>query len=381
MTAVGLHSLVLWATAGAILPAGAGLHVLGTWLVFAVVGAVSGTISAYPRVPGRRAKGALPNEIEALVEIGRIISTSLDIDDLYQRLAEQVRRLVRFDRMSVLVVDFAQGTTSTAYTTGDEMPGWEPGVAHPCGGTGAVIRTGAGVVAGSPSDQHPQAERSLCGSTLQVPLISNDHTIGVLALDSRDPDVYSQRDLELAQQISAQIAGAVANAQLHLKQKRAEIANVELEQRLRRANKMEALGRLAGGVAHDVNNLLTPIIAYSALGRTLVSPDDRLSEYLREIEKAGECAAQLTRQLLTYSRQQVIQPQVIDLNGMIMNVDKMLRRIIGEHIELVFRPGRGLGLISVDSALMAQVLINLVVNARDAMPGGAVLSSEPTTPY
>ena len=379
--AVGLHSLVLSATDGALFRAGVGGHVLGTWLIFAAVGAVSGMMSAYPRAPGNRAKRAAPNEIEALAEIGRIISSSLDIDDVYQRLAQQVRRLIRFDRMSVFVVDFAQGTASTAYTIGVEMPGWEPGVTHPWPGTGAaaIIRTGAEVVAessepGSPPGKHPLAERSLrrpaLRSTLQVPLISNDHAIGVLALDSLDPDAYSQSDLELAKQISAQIAGAVANAQLHLKQKRAEIANIELEQRFRRASKMEALGRLAGGVAHDINNLLTPIITYSALGRELVSPEDRLSEYLREIEKAGECAAQLTRQLLTSSRQQVIQTQVIDINSMIMNVDKMLRRIVGEHIELVFLPGRGPGLINVASALMEQVLINLVVNARDAMPGG-----------
>ena len=81
-------------------------------------------------------------------------------------------------------------------------------------------------------------------------------------------------------------------------------------------------------LAHDINNLLTPIIAYSTLGRTLISPDDHLNEYLREIGKAGECAARLTRQLLTSSQQQAIRTQVIDVNSMIMNVDNMLRRII-----------------------------------------------------
>ena len=379
VTAVVLLSLMVWADAGANFQAVVSGHVLGTALVFAVVGAVSGTISAHAGLPGRRGKEAPSNETEALVEIGRIINSSLDIDDVYQRLADQVRRLIRFDRMSVFVVDFAGPTASRAYTTGVEVPGWEPGLSHPLEETGAVIPTGAAFVKdssdqGSRSDRHPLAERgprpTSLRSTLQVPLISNGHAIGVLAFDSREPDVYAQRDIELAQQISAQIAGAVANDQLHVKQKLAEIANVELEQRLRRANKMEALGQLAGGVAHDINNLLTPIITYSALGRTLIPPDDRLSEYLREIEKAGECAAQLTRQLLTFSQEQVIQTQVIDINGMIMNVDKMLRRIIGEHIELVFLPGRNPGLISVDSAQMEQVLINLVVNARDAMPGG-----------
>ena len=377
VAAVGLHSMALSAASGTVFQDGVGGHVLGTWLIFATVGAVSGTMAACPRAPGHRAKRAAPNEIEALAEIGRITSSSLDVDDIYQRLAQQVRHLIRFDRMSVFVVDFVQGTASTAYTIGVEMPGWEPGVPHPWPGTGAaaIIRPGAEVVSeSSEPGAPPLVERSLrrpaLRSTLQVPLISNGHPIGVLALDSLDPDAYSQRNLELAQQIGAQIAGAVANAQLHLKQKRAEIANIELDQRFRRANKLEALAMLAGGVAHDINNLLTPIITYSALGRELVSPGDRLSEYLREIERAGECAAQLTRQLLTSSRQQVIRTQVIDVNSMIMNVDKMLRRIVGEHIELVFLPVRGPVLISVASALMEQVLINLVVNARDAMPGG-----------
>ena len=383
--AVGLHSLVRSATDGALFPAAFDAHTLGTWLIFAAVGAAAGTMSVHNREPSRRANRDAPTEFDALGEIGRIISSSLDIDDVYRRLAPQARRLIRFDRMSVIVVDFDRGTASTAYTTGIEMPGWEPGVTLQLEGAAAVIRTGADLVAessepGSPPDEGPLAQRNISGpairSTLQVPLVSNQHTIGVLALDSRKPGAYSKRDLDIAQHIGGQIAAAVVNAQLHIKQKRAEIANVELEQRLRRADNMEALGRLAGGVAHDINNLLTPIIAYSTLGRTLISPDDHLNEYLREIGKAGECAARLTRQLLTSSQQQAIRTQVIDVNSMIMNVDNMLRRIIGEQIELVFLPGRGPGLVSVDSALMEQVLINLVVNARDAMPGGGRIMIE-----
>ena len=143
-----------------------------------------------------------------------------------------------------------------------------------------------------------------------------------------------------------------------------------LEQQLLQSQKLEAVGQLAGGIAHDFNNLTTPIISYAQLGLSLVPPTDRLHGYLLEIRKAGERAAQLTNQLLAFSRSQVIEPQIEDLNQLILNVDRMVRRILGENIELVFLPGEDLGLINVDPAQMEQVVMNLVVNARDAMPGG-----------
>jgi CheY-like chemotaxis protein len=130
------------------------------------------------------------------------------------------------------------------------------------------------------------------------------------------------------------------------------------------------VGRLAGGIAHDFNNLTTPIISYAQLGASLVPSTDPLHEYLLEIRKAGERAAQLTHQLLAFSRSQVIEPRIVDVNQLILNVDRMVRRILGENIELVFLPGEDLGLINVDPAQMEQVVMNLVVNARDAMPGG-----------
>ena len=144
----------------------------------------------------------------------------------------------------------------------------------------------------------------------------------------------------------------------------------DLEQQLLQSQKLEAVGRLAGGIAHDFNNLTTPIISYAQLGASLVPSTDRLHDYLLEIGKAGERAAQLTHQLLAFSRSQVIEPRVQDLNQLILNVDRMVRRILGENIELVFLPGEELGLINVDPSQMEQVVMNLVVNARDAMPGG-----------
>ena len=148
-----------------------------------------------------------------------------------------------------------------------------------------------------------------------------------------------------------------------------------LEDQLRQAQKMEAVGQLAGGVAHDFNNVLTGILGYCQLGMASVSPGDPMSDYLQEIQKAGERAAHLTRQLLAFSRRQIIEPRIIDLNETIMDVDNMLRRLIGEDIELVTLP-QSLRMVRVDPGQIQQVLMNLISNARDALPSGGKIIME-----
>ncbi|HXV44800.1 MAG TPA: ATP-binding protein, partial [Anaerolineae bacterium] len=149
----------------------------------------------------------------------------------------------------------------------------------------------------------------------------------------------------------------------------------QLEEQFHQSQKMEAIGRLAGGVAHDFNNLLTVINGYSELllYRHLdgTSP---LRRYIEEIKKAGERAASLTGQLLAFSRKQVLQPQIIDLNTVVADIDKMLRRLIGEDIDLVTAPGAESGSVKADPGQIEQVIMNLVVNARDAMPHGGNLT-------
>ena len=149
-----------------------------------------------------------------------------------------------------------------------------------------------------------------------------------------------------------------------------------LEEQLLQAQKMEAVGQLAGGVAHDFNNLLSAILGYAQLGMVRVPPEGDVGGYLRDIQKAAERAGHLTRQLLAFSRRQVVEPTVVDLNDLIANMEKMLRRLIGEHIELSTVPSAGLGLVKVDSGQVEQVLVNLAVNARDAMPEGGRLNIE-----
>jgi two-component system, cell cycle sensor histidine kinase and response regulator CckA len=147
-----------------------------------------------------------------------------------------------------------------------------------------------------------------------------------------------------------------------------------LEEQLRQAQKMEAVGRLAGGVAHDFNNLLTAIIGYSQLLMARIGSDGSLRRELEEIYKAGTRAASLTSQLLAFSRKQVIQPVSLNLNVIVADMGKMLRRLIGEDIELQFVLADDLGYIKADAGQMQQVVMNLVVNARDAMPAGGRLT-------
>jgi len=150
----------------------------------------------------------------------------------------------------------------------------------------------------------------------------------------------------------------------------------QLEAQLRQAQKMEAIGRLAGGVAHDFNNLLSVIGGYSELILSELGPDHALRGMVEQIGHAGERAASLTRQLLAFSRKQVVSPRVLELGVLLAGVDKMLRRLIGEDIELISRHQDRLGHVRADPGQVEQIIMNLVVNARDAMPRGGRLTIE-----
>jgi len=153
-------------------------------------------------------------------------------------------------------------------------------------------------------------------------------------------------------------------------------AERELERQLTASQKMEAIGRLAGGVAHDFNNLLTVITSYADLILEDLAPAHPQREDLTEIRKAAITAASLTRQLLAFSRQQVLQPVPLDLNAVVAGTEKMLRRLIGEHIDLVTILSPNIGIVKADPGQLEQVIMNLTVNARDAMPAGGRLTIE-----
>jgi PAS domain S-box-containing protein len=168
-----------------------------------------------------------------------------------------------------------------------------------------------------------------------------------------------------------------ANDQLRQEMNRRE----RLEEQIRQTQKMEAIGHLAGGIAHDFNNLLVPIIGYTELSMATLSPDNDIYADLKQIKKAAERATHLTRQILAFSRQQILDMRLLDLNGVILELQKMLQPLIREDIELRTLLVPSLSQVLADKAQIEQILVNLVVNARDAMPNGGKLVIETANSY
>jgi signal transduction histidine kinase/ActR/RegA family two-component response regulator len=193
-----------------------------------------------------------------------------------------------------------------------------------------------------------------------------NHLIDTL---SREHAELEQRSVELA------MTNAVLQAQVREREK-AEQALAESEEQLRQSQKLEALGTLAGGVAHDFNNLLSVIMGYAHLTSSEVPADSPLRADLAEIGQAATRASGLVKQLLAFSRKQVLQPRIVDLNNVVGGMEKMLRRLIGEDIQLHARLAPDIARIRADPGQLEQVVMNLVVNGRDAMPKGGTLTIE-----
>jgi len=157
---------------------------------------------------------------------------------------------------------------------------------------------------------------------------------------------------------------------------KAEQEKAALAEQLRQSQKMEAIGRLAGGIAHDFNNLLTVIRGYSQLSLLDLNENDKLRRNLEEIQKATQRASDLTHHLLAFSRRQIMEMKILDLNALLRDLDKMLHRVIGEDIKLTYLLSDDLGKVRVDLGQMEQVILNLAVNAKDAMPSGGKLTIE-----
>jgi len=205
-----------------------------------------------------------------------------------------------------------------------------------------------------------------------------------------DRDTYSDRQYDDVEATWKRKDGRLLQVQLSVRAVRNAAGQVDyyetfvrdvtdqrrLQQQLTQSQKMEAIGRLAGGVAHDFNNLLTVITSYSDLVFQDLPPDDPRRDDVDQVRKAADGAAALTRQLLAFSRQQVLEPKVIDLNSVVDNLKKILQRVIGEDVDLTTVLATELGAVKADVSQIEQILMNLAVNARDAMPTGGQLTIE-----
>jgi two-component system cell cycle sensor histidine kinase/response regulator CckA len=453
----------------------------------------------------------LAQENAIMAEIGRIITSTLNIEEVYERFSEEVLKLIPFDRIAINLYNPKDNTITITYITGVDVLNRGSGDTIPFTGTaaGECIRTRSSLLLQADQIEKVVSQFPMLLPTFQsgvqslifVPLISKDQVIGALFLRASKINKYTEEDLRLAERVANQVAGAIANAQLFTEQKRAEEAlrrseerlkelydnapigyhefdtkgcitrvnktEVEmlgyteeemlgrhawdfitetvwiealkkrltgelpvgqvfertfrrkdgttfpaliherfirddkgeikgirstiqditelkqaeermntLQEQLRQSQKMEAIGRLAGGIAHDFNNLLTVIKGYSQLSFFELKEGDPLRGNIDEIQKASQRASDLTRQLLAFSRRQILEFMVFDLNTILRDLDKMLHRIIGEDIELVYLLSDRLGKIKTDPGQIEQVILNLAVNARDAMPSGGKLTIE-----
>jgi len=246
--------------------------------------------------------------------------------------------------------------------------------------------------------------RFLAVNAALVRMLGHDSAADVLALDLArdvyaDPaerdrllarDSYTEHDYDEVEATWKRKDGRLLTLQLNVRVARDAVGRVEyyetfvrdltdqrrLQEQLVQSQKMEAVGRLAGGIAHDFNNLLTVITSYSDLLLEDLAPTDPMRQDVEQVRHAADGAAALTRQLLAFSRQQVLAPRVVNLSAVVQSVEKMLRRVIGEDVELVTSLAPDLGAVKADVGQLEQVLMNLAVNARDAMPTGGKLTLE-----
>jgi PAS domain S-box-containing protein len=211
-------------------------------------------------------------------------------------------------------------------------------------------------------------------SAIVAPMKIKGNCVGIIEVQSYEASAYKDEHSTAMSMAANFIANAVENVRLlELERQR--------EEQLRQSQKLESVGRLAGGIAHDFNNMLTAINGYSNLTLRRLRDDDPLRHNIEEIKKAGERSAELTHQLLAFSRQQVLKPKVLDINQSINEISFMLKRLIGEDVQLIAALSQEIGQVKVDPGQLSQVIMNLAVNARDAMPQGGALTIETRNVY
>jgi two-component system cell cycle sensor histidine kinase/response regulator CckA len=320
--------------------------------------------------------------LERLLETSRELSKIQPLESLLAKIAEACGHLLDSDSVGIrireeddLVLAGAYGDAREAMPTprlkiGESLSGTVAAIGEPL-----IVSDAARDLRMAPA--HREAfRRGGYKAFLGVPLILGPQVLGVLSVRTRRERGFSLEDLALAMAFAAQAAIALENSRLYQETQRAYEELSRTQEQLTQARKMEAVGRLAGGIAHDFNNLLTVMIGRSQLLLRRLGAQDPVRRDIELMEQTADRAADLTRQLLAFSRKQVLQPTVLDLNAVVANMAEMLRRLIGEDIALVTALDPALGHVKADLGQIEQIVMNLAANARDAMSKGGRLTLE-----
>ncbi len=311
----------------------------------------------------------------ALYRIAEKTSLAEDIQEYYAAIHGIVGEVMYAKHFYIALYDDRAETIKFPYFVDEADPEPDPRQAI-SGLTGYVLRTGEPLLLTQKAfdEMVGRGEVKLAGPPspfwLGVPLKTAETTFGVLAVQSYSEDIrFGKREKEILTFVSQHVSAAI-------ERKRQEAMKAELEKQFLQTQKMEAVGLLAGGVAHDFNNILMAVNGYSELLLMQTAENDPLRRNVLEIQKVTGQGAQLTRQLLAFSRKQILSPKILDLNHSISQIENMLQRLVGEDVGLSTVCSKELGHIKADPGQIEQVIMNLAVNARDAMPQGGKLTIE-----
>jgi signal transduction histidine kinase/ActR/RegA family two-component response regulator len=320
--------------------------------------------------------------LESLVEISGDLSRMQELDSLLGRIVDVCGRLVNTDWVGFRLVDGDELVVAGTLEENTRMP-IKPRLKIGESLSGRVASTGRALMLRDPANhpdldpEHAAAMRRLgYRGLLTVPAKIGDRVVGVLSFLTTREQGFSAEDMAIATAFASHAAIALENSRLLLESRRAYDELAETQGQLEQAQKMDAIGRLAGGVAHDFNNLLTVILGRTDILLHPLKPEDPMRRGIELIQRTAGRAADLTRQLLAFSRKQVLEPVVLDLSAVTTDMKDMLGRLIGEDIALLTTPTPGLGRVKADRGQVEQVVMNLAVNARDAMPQGGRLILE-----
>ena len=327
---------------------------------------------------------------KALAEIGRLISETLDPRLVGTRIVDSVRTLLAA-RSAILYLLDPSSRVLTAHTVSTDVGpvfDWTARLERGVGIAWLAVDQRRPIMTSDlladdrlvyPPDITTRVAPSVHRALLAVPLMVQDRILGALVVADATGRAYDENDAQLAQTFAAHAAIALENARLYQDVQRAYHDLSHTQTQLAQAQKMETVGHLAGGIAHEFNNLLTVVLGRCALLLDPLPADDPVRRGIESIQKAAERAALLTRQLLAFSRRQALQPTALDVNAVVTDLLPMCRSLLGETITLTARRDVAPAFVRADRTQFEQVIINLVVNARDAMPQGGELTIRTAT--